>query len=221
MQIQDPDQARASGVAVYYYLFDILHLHGHGLDRLPLRARKALLKDAVAFEDPLRYTAHRNRDGEAYYAEACQKGWEGVIAKRAESEYRHSRSTDWLKFKCAKGQELVIGGFTEPHGSRIGFGALLVGYYEEDKLRYAGKVGTGYDDQFLDEFRTRLDDLARKTSPFADEVDEKEVTWVSPELVGEFGFTEWTGDGKLRHPRFLGLRRDKAAGDVVRETPEN
>lgn len=217
MQIRAPDEARASRVAVYYYLFDILRLNEYALDRLPLRKRKALLKRAISFCDPLRYTTHRNRDGESYFEQACGKGWEGIIAKRAASAYRHSRSTDWLKFKCAKGQELVIGGFTEPHGSRIGFGALLVGYYEEDELRYAGKVGTGYDDEFLADFRQRLDRLARKTSPFAGEVRENGVTWVSPKLVGEFGFTEWTRDGKLRHPRFLGLRRDKAAKNVVRE----
>lgn len=217
MQIRDPDQARSSRVAVYYYLFDILHLNEYTLDRLPLRRRKALLKGAISFRDPLRYTTHRNRDGERYFEQACRKGWEGVIAKRAASAYRHSRSTDWLKFKCAKGQELVIGGFTEPRGSRVGFGALLVGYYDDDELRYAGKVGTGYDDEFLADFRERLDGLARKTSPFAGEVRENGVTWVSPKIVGEFGFTEWTRDGKLRHPRFLGLRRDKAAKDVVRE----
>jgi bifunctional non-homologous end joining protein LigD len=217
MQIADPEKARASGVAVYYYLFDILHLDGYRLDRLPLRRRKALLKQAIAFGGRLRFTSHRNRDGEACYEQACRKGWEGVIAKRADGAYRHGRSTDWLKFKCANGQELVIGGFTEPHGSRTGFGALLVGYYEDGRLRYAGKVGTGYSEAFLDDFRRRLDRLARATSPFADEVKERGVTWVSPKLVGEFGFTEWTREGRLRHPRFLGLRRDKAAADVVRE----
>lgn len=221
MQIKDPKEARSSRVAVYCYLFDVLHLDGHGVERLPLRARKSLLKAAISFEDPLRYTGHRNREGEAYYEDACEKGWEGVIAKRAASEYRHSRSTDWLKFKCTKGQELVIGGFTEPHGSRVGFGALVVGYYEDGKLRYAGKVGTGYDDAFLADFRERLDGLARKTSPFSGDIKEKGVTWVSPELVGAFGFTEWTKDGKLRHPRFLGLRRDKEPEDVVRETPDS
>ncbi|HSR72144.1 MAG TPA: non-homologous end-joining DNA ligase, partial [Kiloniellales bacterium] len=172
MQISDLEAARASNVAVYYYLFDIVHLEGHGLARLALRVRKALLKEAISFRNPLRYTIHRNRDGEAYYEAACKKGWEGVIAKRADSAYRHGRSSDWLKFKCAKGQELVIGGFTEPHGNRIGFGALLVGYYDDGKLRYAGKVGTGYDDAFLAEFRERLDGLVRKTSPFADPVKE-------------------------------------------------
>ena len=111
----------------------------------------------------------------------------------------------------------MVGGFTQPHGSRVGFGALLVGYYDANGLRYAGKVGTGYDERFLAAFRRRLDRLARKSSPFADPVNEREVTWVSPKLVGEFGFTEWTKDGKLRHPRFLGLRRDKPARAVVRE----
>lgn len=217
MQIKAPEKARASGVAVTFYLFDLLHLDGRDLDKLPLRARKGLLKRALTFEKPLRFTPHRNHEGETYFEEACKKGWEGVIAKRADAAYRHSRSTDWLKFKCEHGQELVIGGFTEPKGSREGFGALLVGYYDGDKLRYAGKVGTGYDDDFLRDFRRRMDKLARETSPFADEVKEKDATWIAPRLVGEFGFTEWTGDGKLRHPRFLGLRRDKAARDVVRE----
>jgi DNA ligase D-like protein (predicted ligase) len=217
MQIADPDEARSTGVAVYYYLFDLLYLDGFKLDRLPLRARKKLLKRAIAFDDPLRFTAHRNEDGEAFYERACESGWEGVIAKRAADPYRHGRSSDWLKFKRAKGQELVIGGFTEPHGSREGFGALLVGYYDDGDLRYAGKVGTGYDDELLVRLRERLDQLARRTSPFADDVKEKEVTWVQPKLVGEFGFTEWTEGGKLRHPRFLGLRRDKKPSEVSRE----
>lgn len=220
MQIKDPEEARASPVAVYYYLFDILHLEGHNLERLPLRARKALLKQVLSFGNVLRFTPHRNRDGENYFEAACKKGWEGIIAKRADAAYRHSRSTDWLKFKCAKGQELVIGGFTEPQGSRIGFGALLVGYYDGDELRYAGKVGTGYDDAFLEDFRARLDRLARENSPFSGALKEQNVTWVTPRLVGEFAFTEWTEDGKLRHPRFLGLRRDKAAREVVRESAD-
>jgi len=220
MQIKDPAKARNSGVAVHYYLFDLLHLDGYGLDQVPLRARKKLLKRAIAFDDPLRFTPHRNKDGLAYYRDACEKGWEGVIAKRADASYRHSRSRDWLKFKCAKGQELVIGGFTEPQGSRKGFGALLVGYYDQGRLRYAGKVGTGYDDDLLETLRARLDRIARETAPFADEVKENGVTWVTPKLVAEFGFTEWTRAGKLRHPRFLGLRRDKDARDVVREGAE-
>jgi bifunctional non-homologous end joining protein LigD len=217
MQKRDAREIRASDVSVYYYLFDLLNLDGYDVARLPLRRRKELLRAAVAFEDPLRFATHRNEGGEAYLREACEKGWEGLIAKRAEAPYEHKRSRDWLKFKCAKGQELVIGGFTEPKGSRSGFGALLVGYYEGDKLRYAGKVGTGFDDALLSDLRARMDRLERKTSPFDEPVRETGAHFVEPKLVGEVGFTEWTGDGKLRHPRFLGLRRDKAAQEVVRE----
>jgi bifunctional non-homologous end joining protein LigD len=220
MGIRDAQEAHGSGVAVYFYLFDILHLDGYGLDDLPLRARKGLLRQVLRFEDPLRYTPHRNGEGEAFFDDACSRGWEGLIAKNAASGYRHSRSRDWLKFKCDRRQELVIGGFTAPKGTRKGFGALLVGYYEGDSLRYAGKVGTGFNEAFLTDFRRRLEAMTRKTTPFDEPVDETDVTFVTPDIVGEFGFTEWTQDGKLRHPRFLGLRRDKEAGDVVRETPE-
>jgi bifunctional non-homologous end joining protein LigD len=221
MQTQDPEAARASGIAVFLYLFDLPYLAGYDLSGLSLRRRKALLRAAIAFEDPIRFTTHRNRDGEAFLREACEKGWEGLIAKQASGPYRHRRSSDWLKLKCTRGQELVIGGFTPPKGSRAGFGALLLGYYENGGLRYAGKVGTGFDDEFLAEMRGRLDDLARDRSPYADEVGEAEATFVEPELVAEIGFTEWTDAGRLRHPRFLGLRRDKAARDVTRERPES
>ena len=221
MQTSDPDAARASGIEVFFYLFDITYLDGQKLDKLPLRSRKKLLKHAFSFASPLRLLPHRNESGEALFEAACKKGWEGIIAKRADAPYRHSRSRDWLKFKCVKGQELVIGGFSEPKGSRAGFGALLVGYYDDDGLRYAGKVGTGYDEETLTSLRRRMDRLARKTSPFVDDVRETDTTWISPKLVGAFGFTEWTRSGKLRHPRFLGLRRDKAAKDVVRERPVN
>jgi DNA ligase D-like protein (predicted ligase) len=216
MQIDDPDAARASGIAVFLYLFDLMHLAGRDLTGLPLRRRKVLLRAALRFDDPVRYTAHRNEQGEAFFEEACDKGWEGLIAKDARAIYTHGRSRDWLKFKCAQGQELVIGGFTEPEGSREGFGALLLGYYEDDRLRYAGKVGTGFDDTFLRDFRKTLDERRKETSPFDEPVEEKAL-WVSPDCVAEIGFTEWTEAGRLRHPRFLGLRRDKAGRDVVRE----
>jgi bifunctional non-homologous end joining protein LigD len=220
--IKDPDEARASGIAVYLYLFDILHLDGHDVTGLPLRTRKALLKKALSFKDPVRYTAHRNEEGEKYHEEACGKGWEGVIAKDAGSTYAHSRSRKWLKFKCGNRQELVVGGFTEPGGSRIGFGALLLGYYEDGELRYAGKVGTGFDDETLESLRERMDGLERETCPFADcdEPSGKGVHWITPKLVAEIGFTEWTGDDRLRHPRYLGLRTDKPAKKVVRERPQ-
>lgn len=217
MQTHDPDEARRSDVTVFCYLFDVLHVDGQDTTTLPLRDRKRVLEQTIDFSDPLRYATHRNEDGEAYHREACEKGWEGVIAKKADSPYAHSRSTDWLKFKCVAAQELVIGGFTEPEGSRVGFGALLVGYYDDGDLVYAGKVGTGYDEETLARLRNRLEGLERKTSPFAGDVREKGARWATPDLVGEFGFTEWTQDGKLRHPRFKGLRRDKDPHDVVKE----
>ncbi len=220
MQLDDPEEARASGIAVYYYLFDLLHLEGYDLRPLPLRRRKVLLRRALEFEDPIRFTPHRNGAGEARFREACAKGWEGLIAKRASAPYRGGRSSDWLNFKCARGQELVVGGFSAPRGSRKGFGALLLGYYEDDELRYAGKVGTGFDDATLVQLRRRLDRLARSNSPFRDEIRDPSVTFVQPQLVAEIGFTEWTADGRLRHPRFLGLRRDKRPEEVSRERTE-
>jgi bifunctional non-homologous end joining protein LigD len=206
-------------VAVFFYVFDLLWIDGYDVRELSLRARKRLLRTAVTFDDPLRLTAHRNRDGEAMFTEACRKGWEGVVAKRADSPYRDSRSRDWLKFKCEAGQELVIGGYTTPHGSRTDFGALLVGYFKDGRLQYAGKVGTGFDHATLSSLGDRLRALRRDESPFADPgaIRERGVSWVAPELVAELGFTEWTRAGRLRHPRFLGLRDDKPAAEVVRE----
>ena len=219
MQLTNARQIRATGVAVTYYLFDLLRLDGMDLTRLPLRTRKSLLRRALEFRSPLRFTTHRNTGGEKELNEACARGWEGLIAKRAGGRYQARRSSDWLKLKCDRGQELVIGGFTEPGGSRVGFGALLLGYYEEGSLRYAGKVGTGYDTRTLRELRARLDELETGRSPFAERVRERGAHWTSPELVAQIGFTEWTQDGMLRHPRYLGLRHDKAPGDVVREVP--
>jgi DNA ligase D-like protein (predicted ligase) len=220
MRIDDPERARQSGVKVYYYLFDLLHLDGYDLTGLPLRRRKALLRRLLDFEQPLRFTVHRNGEGEAYYRQACKKGWEGIIAKRADAGYAHSRSRDWLKFKCVHEQELVIGGYTDPKGSRTGFGALLLGYYEDGELRYAGRVGTGFDERTLDELGGRLADIARDDCPFAeqDEAGGRGVHWTRPRLVAQIGFTEWTEDGRLRHPRFLGLRRDKRPREVRRES---
>lgn len=222
MQLRDAARARRSGIAVFYYIFDLLHLEGHDLSRLPLRRRKALLRRSLRFDDPLRFLAHRAEHGERFHREACGKGWEGVIAKRASGPYTSGRSTDWLKFKCVADQELVIGGFTEPKGSRAGFGALLVGHYEDGKLAYAGKVGTGYNQNLLRDLRQEMDRLTREDPPFelrTGDLPRRDVHWVEPKLVAQIGFTEWTGDGRLRHPRLQGLRRDKNASDVVRERP--
>jgi bifunctional non-homologous end joining protein LigD len=220
MHFRDPRRSRASRIAIKLYLFDLLHLEGHDLTRLPLRTRKSLLRRALRFEDPLRFLTHRVEKGEAYRDEACGKGWEGVIAKRGSAPYAQGRSRDWLKFKCVADQELVIGGFTEPGGSRRGFGALLVGYFEDGEFVYAGKVGTGYNENTLADLRQRLDRLKRQDPPFARGVlPRKGVHWVEPRLVAQVGFTEWTGDGRLRHPRFLGLRRDQDPRGVTRERP--
>jgi DNA ligase D-like protein (predicted ligase) len=199
------------------YLFDILHLAGMDTTALPQRARKALLRDTLAWRDPVRYTPHRNRDGTALHREACRRGWEGLIAKRADAPYVHGRSRDWLKMKCGAEQEMVVGGWTAPRGSRTDLGALLLGVYDDGALRYAGKVGTGFTQAALRDLAGRLAPLRRETSPFADAPRLRDATWVEPRLVAQVGFTEWTRDGRLRHPRFLGLREDKAAREVVRE----
>ncbi|MCA1656040.1 MAG: ATP-dependent DNA ligase, partial [Pseudonocardiaceae bacterium] len=205
------------GDTVRYYLFDLLSLDGTDLTGRPLRERKEILRNAFRFHGPLRYSEHLEADGEAYYQYACDQGWEGLIAKRADSPYRAGRSADWLKFKCLRGQEFVVGGFTEPQGSRAGFGALIVGYHKDGALRYAGKVGTGYNHATLRELRARMDDMAQSDCPFADRVPEPTAHWIRPELVVQVGFSEWTRDGRLRHPRFGGLRTDKPAADVTRE----
>jgi DNA ligase D-like protein (predicted ligase) len=217
MHASKPDDKDLKDVSVFYYVFDIMRLGRCDLRRLPLRARKSLLKSAIRFEGPVRFCPHRNGDGEAWLKEACTKGWEGLIAKRSTSTYVSKRSRDWLKFKCSHGQEFVIVGYTEPDGSRIGFGSLLLGYYDDDRLRYAGRVGTGFDDAFLDRFSAQLTKVEQENSPLLDPPNEADVHWVRPTFVGEVAFTEWTKAGKLRHPRFLGLRRDKPAEDVVRE----
>jgi bifunctional non-homologous end joining protein LigD len=218
-------QRRGMGVRtpVFFYVFDLLHLDGHDLRRLPLRRRKALLRRALSFHGPIRFLPHRAEHGERYHREACEKGWEGIIAKRADAPYASGRSDDWLKLKCVADQELVIGGFTDPRGSRAGFGALLVGHYDDGGLAYAGKVGTGYNELLLRDLRSELDRLSRADPPFTrnlENLPQKDVHWVEPKLVAQVGFAEWTRDGRLRHPRFQGLRRDKNPREVVRERPQ-
>ncbi len=226
MHVSDPDKARRSGVEVFYYVFDLLHFDGHSTRRLPLRERKALLKDVLEWHDPLRFTNHRNTDGKAFFTEACQKGWEGLIAKRADAFYPTGRTRDWLKFKCELGQEFVVGAWTDPQGSRSGFGALLLGYYDKSgDLIYSGKVGTGFNQALLRSLSEQLEPLARPDPAYDEEslpagqAWRRSVHWVEPELVAQIAFSEWTHDGQLRHPRFLGLRTDKKPRDVVREVP--
>lgn len=206
-------------VSVFYYAFDLLHLAGCDTTALPQHARRRLLRGTIGFRGALRLTPSRKREGESLFAHACRSGWEGLIAKRADAPYVHGRSRDWLKLKCGAEQELVIGGYTAPRGSRSDLGALLLGHFENGRLRYAGKVGTGFSAAVLRDLAAQLAPLRRERTPFADDVRVPHVTWVEPRLVAQVGFSEWTRDGRLRHPRFLGLRDDKAAEDVVREAP--
>jgi DNA ligase D-like protein (predicted ligase) len=221
--VRQPGPDLIAAVPVVYYIFDVLWAEGRDVRPLPLRERKQILRDLLRFEDPLRFTEHRNTDGEAYFRDACASGWEGLIAKRADAPYRPGRTRDWLKFKCESGQEFVVGGFTDPQGTRTGFGALLLGYYDPShQLIYAGKVGTGFTQQTLDSLHATLAGLEQDHSPFADgKLPRSGVHWVQPRLVAEVGFSEWTAAGELRHPRFQGLRDDKDPADVVRELPQD
>ncbi|MFP4025471.1 MAG: non-homologous end-joining DNA ligase [Thiohalospira sp.] len=217
-RMHDKKKNSGSKVKVFYYIFDILHVDDYDISQIPLKERKKILHKTITFTDPIRYSAHIAEDGEAYYKEACQKGWEGIIAKDALAAYVNSRSKKWLKFKCENNQELVIAGYTDPQGERYGFGALLVGYYKNKKLQYAGKVGTGFSDKVLKDLHAKMKKREINTNPFDQkDIKVKNVHWIKPELVGEFKFTEWTNDNRLRHPSFQGLRHDKDAKEVVKE----
>jgi DNA ligase D-like protein (predicted ligase) len=202
---------------VAYHVFDILWLDGRDIRPLPLEARRVLLRDL-----PLREPLQRVPLLEARHPWelASREGWEGVVAKRRDSAYEHRRSPHWLKMKCEATQELVVGGFTDPQGRRVGLGALLVGYFEHDDFVFAGKVGTGFDTKLLLDLRARLDALEVPKPPFTRAVGLPRVRWhwVRPEIVVQVAFLEWTVRGKLRHPRLLGIRHDKSAREVVKET---
>jgi DNA ligase D-like protein (predicted ligase) len=199
-----------------YHVFDLLWLNGRDLRSLTLEARRAFLRQ-IPFRLPLARV--RPLDGPEPWVRACREGWEGVIAKRLDSPYESRRSKQWLKMKCEATQELVVGGFTEPRGRRVGLGALLVGYFEGRDFVFAGKVGTGFDTALLLSLSERLKALRRDEPPFTKGVGlpRTGAHWVRPEVVVQVAFTEWTPHGKLRHPRLLGLRVDKAARAVVRE----
>jgi bifunctional non-homologous end joining protein LigD len=211
-----------AGGELVYFVFDLLHLDGRDLRGVALERRKQLLRELLGADPPgpLRYSDHVVGSGHDFFACACELGLEGVVSKRRGGVYRSARSRDWLKVKCIQEQEVVIGGATPPEGSRVGIGALIVGVYEAGRLVYAGKVGTGFSDGVLRELEQRLSRLRQDESPFATRPPgAARARWVRPELVAAVAFTEWTSDGKLRHPSFRGLREDKAAGEVVREKP--
>ncbi len=218
-----------------FYVFDLLQHDGADLREKPLRERRAALQKLLRkAADPVRYSAEIKGDPTELLAEVSRRGLEGIVGKEADSAYESGRrSRSWVKLKCVAEQELVIGGYTPPEGTRKHFGALLVGYYKGDRLRFAGKVGTGFDAALLGSLHRKLRALSRESCPFADLPETKQgrwsqnITpremkrchWVAPKLVCQVRFTEWTRDGKLRHPVFLGLREDKAAREIVRETP--
>jgi bifunctional non-homologous end joining protein LigD len=207
-----------------YYVFDLLHLNGNDLMPLPLLTRKETLAEilkAKSASSPIRHSEHWLGQGDSLYEKACRSGLEGVISKKADQPYRSGRGRDWVKIKCVQNQEFVIGGFTDPAGSRAGLGALLVGVHDErGRLVYAGKVGTGFSRQSLTELRSRLDPLVSKSSPFVNPprgAEARGVHWVKPELIGAVSFAEWTSDNMLRHPSFQGLREDKPPVAITRE----
>jgi ATP-dependent DNA ligase len=201
-----------------YHVFDILWLNGRLVTGLPLEERRALLA-GLALTPPIRRV--ELLEDPSPWERARREGWEGVIAKRRGSPYEHRRSRHWLKMKCEASQELVVGGFTDPQGTRLGLGALLVGYYEQDDLVFAGRIGTGFDAELLLDLRRRLDALEQPRSPFTrgSGLPRLHAHWVRPEVVVQVAFIEWTRHGKLRHPRLIGVRFDKNARGVVREAP--
>lgn len=205
-----------------YYAFDILWCDGRDLVGLPLLQRKKVLQSLIPQQSLIRYSDHVGAKGKAFFAAAKRKSLEGIMAKLANSTYQvGKRSRDWLKIKTHMRQEVVIGGFTEPKGSRQFIGALIVGVYEKGKLVYAGHVGGGIPPNQLEPLRKKLLSLERKVFPFAAEPKPNgEVHWVAPKLVCEIKFGEWTSEGQMRQPIFVGLRNDKPAKAVKRELPK-
>jgi len=209
---------------VVYFVFDLLRLNGATLEALPLEERKARLRKLVGGRKTgrIRFSEHIEGSGQAFFDHACRAGLEGIVSKRRDQPYRAGRHGGWLKTKCSKRQEFVIGGFTDPEGMRAGLGALLIGYYDRDRLVFCGKVGTGFTQKLALELRATLDRLEQKTSPFTPPLEGRlgrDAHWVKPDLVCEVVFTEWTTDGKIRHPSFQGLRADKKPKQVTREKP--
>ncbi|GIU91448.1 MAG: ATP-dependent DNA ligase [Acidimicrobiia bacterium] len=207
-------------VPVVYLVFDLLHLDGYSTRDLPLTERRRLLAAAVSPTEVVGVHPLLDGDGPSLLREACRRGWEGIVAKRADSPYRSGRSRHWSKSKCVRRQELVVGGFTEPQGTRTGFGALLVGYWHDGEFRYAGKVGSGFDEATLRVLEEFLRSIERHDPPFIDPPSGRGIHWVEPVLVCEVGFSDWTSEGRLRQPVFVGLLRDRDPRRVTRESPQ-
>jgi bifunctional non-homologous end joining protein LigD len=214
---------RPDAGSLQFFLFDLLRVQGRDVRDRSLLERKELLRGVLnGGTGVLRYSDHMPGRGPEFFEQACAHGLEGIISKRATAPYRGGRGGDWLKVKCVREQEFVIGGFTEPAGSRTGLGALHVGAWDGDRLVYCGKVGTGFSDRVLRDLRTRLDRLKQPQTPFTDGprgAAARVSHWVAPELVARVRFTDMTDDGRLRHPAFDGLREDKPAREVTLERP--
>jgi len=210
VHVQAPSAELVRAVPVRYWLFDLLHFENQDLTLLPLTSRKELLRQGVPYAAPVHFTPHWMKGAEARFRAACGRGEEGLITKRALSAYHSRRSREWLKVKCARSEEFVVGGFTAPRGTRVALGALLVGQYVGGKLRFAGKVGTGFDTATLRQLLEALEEVEIPHSPFDPPAGaEPGVRWVEPRMVVQVAFGERTRDGRLRHPRFLGIRTDK------------
>jgi bifunctional non-homologous end joining protein LigD len=219
--VSSPSPEQVAKFPVVYCVFDLLEVDGDDLTDRPLVERRSRMAKTIRSSSALQRSEAWRDDSQRRFAEACRSGWEGLIAKRADAPYVAGRSKDWLKLKCVWEQEFVIGGYTDPAGSRTDFGALLVGYYEQGSLRYAGKVGTGYTKATLNDLGSRLRKLETAAPAFVDARPIPRGThWTRPRLVAQIGFAEWTSDGRLRQPRFLGLRDDKIPDEVVRERPQ-
>jgi bifunctional non-homologous end joining protein LigD len=221
--LQNTGDAANRGTLVYF-VFDLLRLNGETLEMLPLEERKARLKKLVGARKTgrIRFSEHIEGNGQPFFAEACRAGLEGIVSKRRDQPYRAGRHGGWLKTKCVQRQEFVIGGFTDPEGMRAGLGALLIGYYEGERLVFCGKVGTGFSHKMALDLRARMDRIEMSTAPFIPPPPGslgRKAHWVKPNLVCEVVFTEWTTDGKIRHPSFQGLRGDKKPREIVQEKP--
>ncbi len=217
LHIKDEALARQSPTPVYYYMFDCMYLDGYDITQLPYASRRQILRSLVKEGDPLRLLSPAARPDASYFRQICRKGWEGLIVKDLSSPYESKRTSRWLKFKCGNGQEFVVIGYTEPRRSRTAFGALLLGFYDDGQLRYAGKVGTGFDEATLSALLSKMKPLETDALKLDQKVGGKGLHWIRPKLVCEVGFTEWTDENRLRHPRYLGLREDKKPEEVIRE----
>ena len=223
--LQNAFSGTASRGTLIYFVFDLLRVEGERVASLPLLERKKRLKALVGrkrtvAQGRIRYADHVEGNGQAFYEQARRLGLEGIISKRATEPYRPGRHGDWLKTKCVLQQEFVIGGFTDPEGARAGLGALLIGYYDRKRLIFSGKVGTGFTHKGAIDLRRQLDRIEQTRCPF-DVPPEgplaRTAHWVKPQLVCEVVFTEWTAEGRIRHPSFQGLRADKKAQQVRKE----